>query len=68
MNQLYVEPVIYLLAAVILFQVYRFAGRALMEEDVEDAYKKRKVKKMAFFGAIAFLLFFIIKAVTVASM
>ncbi|MCK4847063.1 MAG: hypothetical protein KAS88_05265 [Deltaproteobacteria bacterium] len=68
MNQLYVEPVIYLLAAVILFRVYRFAGRASIEEDAHVAEKKKKVKKMTFFGAIACAIFFIIKVVTIASM
>ena len=67
MNQLYIEPVIYLIAALLLFWIYRVAACALKDKDVQDAYKKKKVKGMAFFGAILFVVFFLIKVFAITS-
>ena len=67
MNQLYVEPVIYLIATAILLWIYRVAACALKDKDVQDAYKKKKVKGMAFFGAILCAVFFVIKVVAITS-
>ena len=67
MNQSYVEPIIYLLGAAILFWVHIIARRALKEEGVQDTYKKKKIKRMTFFGAIACIIFFVIKVVTIVS-